>query len=1065
MRKAFFLLSALVLFAGAAFCQNRTITGRVVDDQGDPIAGASVRLKNTRTGVAADNNGNFRILAKTGDVLVISGAGLEQREVTVGDESNINVTVKRLAVENTAVVVTTGLGITRAQKTLGYSASTVQAKDLVVAKPISVVNGLTGKVSGLQVNTVNNGLFAPTRVTLRGNRSLTGNNTPLVVVDGTIYYNDINTLNPDDIADITVLKGSSASAIYGSDASNGVLVVTTKKGVKGAKPTLTFTTTTQIEILSYQLKMQNRFGSNGGEKFVDDFNDLSTYIPYENQSYGPEYNGAIVPIGRPVYDGSLYLTKYSALPNEKRKFFDRAPTEQNSLSYTAGDETSRFYLSMQDIYTRSTMPGDKGRRDVFRLGGSKTYGSFTATYSASYTYRNTNTTNTGTVYQMVMNTPAHIPITRFKDWRNDKFADLNGFYNDYFDNPYFDIDNYRNISTSDNLSGNMELGLKVWKWLNLKYRVAINNLANRFEYRQGVKAFSTYAKTDPRVIYSNYSGNGLDTVIEAPKYNVVTAAAPAFSNSNFTNFLLTSDFLATIDHKITKNLNMNLTLGTTYIDNKENGIGVQAAALFIPVYNINNISGTPTTGGGNFNAEANKLGLFSDIALSWKGWANLHASYRSDLDSRLSHSNRFIPYYDVDAAIVLSDVVNAIKNSKVLSFAKIRGAYSVTGNASALGGGSTFIAGGAYVINPVYGVASGFPFGNIGGYALSTSLANPNIKPETIIEREGAIELGFFKDRYTFKATYYSTNLSNGIVPASTSSASGFYSALLNAANVSTSGEEVELQATIIRKKNTTWKVGGNYTHFQNQVTSINGNLPSLQIGGNNGNAFAVVGQPYPMIETRDWVRDGDGHVIVDPISGNPSRNSQLTILGNATPKDILGITSTFTWKNLSLTATIDYRGGYKIFNSIGQYIDFTGISYVTAVTGRQRFVFPNSVTVDASGKSTPNTNIEVDDANFNFWPGLYRSVGANYVTSAAAWKLRELALSCDLPNKWYDKAKIIHKATFSISGRNLWMIRPKTNQWTDPEFNEDAGNDVGRNGTGQAPPTRIISATLSVSF
>jgi outer membrane receptor protein involved in Fe transport len=741
--------------------------------------------------------------------------------------------------------------------------------------------------------------------------------------------------------------------------------------------------------------------------------------------------------------------------------------KENSLikRLLPGDDNSRFYLSMQDIYSRSTMPGDKGRRDVFRVGGSRTMGAFNASYSASYTYRTTNTTNTGTVYQMVMNTPAHIPLTRFKDWRNDKFADVNGFYNDYFDNPYFDIDNYRNISTSHNLSGNIELNLKPWKWLNLKYRVAMTNVSSNYEYIQGIKAFSNYAKTDTRVIYSNPNGNGLDTVNEAPKFNVTTAAPAAYQASNSSNFLLTSDFLASIDKKITKNLNLNLTLGTTYIDNKIRGIGVQAASLFVPVYNINNIQGTPTTGGANYFAEANKLGLLSDMLLSWKGWANLHASYRSDLDSRLSHANRFIPYYDVDASIVLSDVVNFIKNSKVLSFAKIRGAYSVTGNASALGGGSQFIASGAYAINPIYIVSGSFPYGNVGGYVLNTSLANPNLKPETVTEKEVAMELGFFQNKYTLSATYYSTELTDGIVPASTSSASGFYSALLNAANVATSGEELELKANILRKKNITLNVNMNYSHFHNQVKSINGNLKSLQIGGNNGNAFAVVGQSYPVIETRDWVRDGDGHVIVDAISGNPSRNSALSILGNATPKDILGITPSFTYKNLTLTATIDYRGGYKIFNSIGQYIDFTGISYVTAVTGRQRFVFPNSVTVDASGKSTPNTNIEVDDANFNFWPGLYRSVGANYVTSASAWKLRELALAYDLPRKWYSATKVIQKATFSISGRNLFMLRPKTNEWTDPEFSEDAGNDVGRNGTGQAPPTRIFSATLSVSF
>src|SRR5258706_2831742 len=191
------------------------------------------------------------------------------------------------------------------------------------------------------------------------------------------------------------------------------------------------------------LKLQNRFGSNGGEAFVNDFNDLSTYIPYENQSYGPQYNGALVPLGRPVYDGSLLKVPYAGLKDEKKNFFNHGLTTQNNFSYSSGDDNGRFYLSLQDISSHATMPGDKGRRDVLRVGGSKTYGIFSANYSFSYTYKTTDYTNTGDVYQLVMNTPAHVPLTKLKDWRNDKFADVNGFYNDYFDNPYWDIDNIR----------------------------------------------------------------------------------------------------------------------------------------------------------------------------------------------------------------------------------------------------------------------------------------------------------------------------------------------------------------------------------------------------------------------------------------------------------------------------------------------------------------------------------------------------------------------------------------------------------------------------------------------
>jgi len=206
--------------------------------------------------------------------------------------------------------------------------------------------------------------------------------------------------------------------------------------------------------------------------------------------------------------------------------------------------------------------------------------------------------------------------------------------------------------------------------------------------------------------------------------------------------------------------------------------------------------------------------------------------------------------------------------------------------------------------------------------------------------------------------------------------------------------------------------------------------------------------------------------VIVDPVTGDPSIDPNLKVLGNASPTNILGITTSVTWKNFTFAATADYRSGYKIFNSIGEYMDFTGITTTTAATGRQRFVFPNSEYSTDGGKTyTPNSNVTVDDANFNFYPGQYERVGANYVISAAAWKLREVAITYALPRKILLPLKIVQGAAVTISGRNLLMIRPKTNVWTDPEFNDGTGNDLGRTSTNQAPPTRIFSGTLTITF
>ena len=1061
-----FMVMVVGLFA-AAIAQTKPITGKVVDKEGKPIEGASVKVKGHEGGAAANSEGNFTISAKQGDVLIISAVNFGSKQIKVGSLSNYSISLENSDAQLGEVVVTTGFGVQKQNKEVGYSTATVQSKDLIVAKPVSVANGLTGKVSGLQINTTNNGLFADTRITLRGNRSLTGNNQPLVVVDGAIFYNDISTLNPDDISQVNVLKGASASAIYGSDASNGVLLITTKKGSK-AKSTISVSSTVQFEQLAYMPKLQNEFGSNGGEKFVNDFNDLSAYIPYENQSYGPRFNGKIVPVGRPVADGSVLMVPYSARPNEKRDFFNTGNTTQNNISYSSGDENSKFYLSFQDVNSKAILPGDFGRRDVFRVGGAKKYGKFNADYSVSYTLKTTNTTNTGLVYELVMNTPAHVPLTTLKDWQHNKFADINGFYNDYFDNPYWVIDNQRSVTTDNNLTANVKFDLKPAKWLDISYRVALTSLSRKYEYKSSPKNYSNFALTSKNVIYANSSGNGYDTVSESPKYIAAQAGtagvSASYAQSGLSNFLLTSDFIISADKDISKDFNLKGTIGSSYIGNKINAISITAPSLVVPVYNVTNVSGLPNINGNGF-AEARKFGVFAEGTAGYKNLAFLHGAYRGDIDSRLSKDNRFIPYYDVDASLILSDLIPVITNNDVVNFAKVRAAHSVTGNASALANGSEYIAYGAYATTPTYGVGDGFPYGSTGGYTYSSTLTTSSLKPEQITENEIGLELGLLKNRVNLTLAAYKSELTDGIVLASTSSASGFYKSLVNAAHTKNTGIELELKTEVIKTTSLSWNLNFNYTHNESNVLSINGGLKSITVGTDNPNAFAVVNNPYPVIETRDWVRDAAGHVIVDPITGNPSRDPNLKIVGQASPKDIFGLTSSLTYKAFTFTITADYRTGHKIFNSIGNYMDFTGISATSASTHRQRFVFPNSVTVDANGKSTPNTSLLVDDANFNFWPGLYRSVGNNYITSAAALKLREVAIAYQLPQSFVKKTKVLQSATFTVSGRNLLMIRPKSNLWTDPEFSEGTGNDFGRTSENQAPPSRFYSATLSITF
>ncbi|SEO09866.1 SusC/RagA family TonB-linked outer membrane protein [Mucilaginibacter sp. OK283] len=1062
-------LCFLLLCLTQVHAQNRTVTGTVTaKDDGLPIPGVSVKIKGTSSGTQTNAAGKFSLSVSPGAVLSFSFIGYNTQDVAVGTKSTIEVVLLSANSQLNEVVVT-ALGIQRQAISVGYSTSKVTGKDITQAKPISVTNGLTGKVSGLQVTTTNNGLFAPTRVTLRGNRSLIGNNQPLYVVDGSIFYSDISTLNPEDIAETTVLKGSSASAVYGSDASNGVIVITTKHGAKGTSA-LTVSSTYQIEKVSYIPEYQTRFGANGGEgevfdfsKFVDEIDGHYNYYPYENQSYGPEFNGKLVPIGRPLPDGSSELVPYSAVKNQKKDFFDTGITTQHNFNFTSGEENGSFYMSGQDLHSKSIMPKDEGRRDVFRVGGDKKYGAFSTSYSVAYTYLTKNQTNTGAVYNDLIESPVNIPVKDLRD-PTSKYGNPDTYYNDYYISPGQIINESRYTLVENHIQANLQANLKVAKFLTLSYRTSLDNTSGRSEAKDAGRTYSDFTKNAETMIYPNNSG-GLDTVENdgaGHKY-AANDLLPSYGTSDYTNLLFSSDFLANYNFKLPADFKIDGTLGVAYLDNKVTATTVNQGSINFLPYNTQNLSSVPSL--SEYSLQARKLGYFGTATLGYKSYAFIHGSYRTDLDSRLSSKNKYIGYYDIDGSVVLSEIFKDIANNDYLNFVKVRYAHSKTGNASALSGGSQYIAFGAYRTIPTVGLAGGFPYSSTGisGYSLSGTIANPDIKPETVTEDEVGLDLGFLKDRLTLTASAYKSTTKDGIVTAQISRASGFTSALLNAANSENKGLELDLHGTVISSQAVKWTLGVNYTKQSSKVISIVSGVNELSLGGNT---FAVKNLPYAQIKGYDWNRDpATGKVIVDATTGLPVRASATQPLGNVNPTDLLGFTSSLSYKGFTLNLTIDYRSGYKIFNAIGSTLDHSGNGVTTTLTGRQRFVFPNSVYKDASGKYVDNTNILTQDGNYNFFPTTWLGVDANYVISAAAWKLREASLNYNFPKAWLRDVKFIKNVNVAVSGRNLLMFRPSTNKFTDPEFNDDTSNAVGRTTLNQAPPTRIISGTLAVTF
>ncbi len=1044
MRKIASLFTMLMLFSAFAFGQNRTISGTVTDETGAALPGTSVTIKTTRTGVSTDNNGQFRILAKTGDILVVTGAGLLTTEATVTAASTITIQVKRNVIVGTEVVVT-ALGRAQQTKELGYATTRVKAAELTAAKSVNLQNGLTGKVSGLNVQTVNNGVFADTRITLRGIRSLTGNNQPMLILDGVpISLTYLSSINPNDITDVNILKSASATAIYGPDGANGALVVTTKRGSK-AKPSVSVSHTVQVERVSYMPELQNQFGSGSSVTPLG----YGVYDPIENQCYGDEFDGSLRQIGRDGPNGEQYLTAYVALPKEKRKFWNTGLTNQTDLSFSTGD----FYLSAQNVLIQGIMPKDVNRRVSIHMAANKEYGKFKAGYSVNYTKGNYDVTAGSsfgngrdyTVYWNLINTPQQIPITRFKDWRNDYFSSPDGYFNDYYSNPYFMIDNFRARGRTEDIFGNFELNFKATNWLTFTYRLGTTISSTNQKATGGALQYGNFAKASGKSIAQ--SGD----------------LAAQVQDLTLNSSRLNSELFASIS-KTFGDFKIESLLGQSFREDNSRQINVGSDNLAFPeLFNIIGRKGDLTAGLTGENTFKSRLGrYFGKVSVGYNNWAFAEFTGSYDINSRLYNpyqadgfkQSKFF-YPGVSLSVLMSQAVPAIKNSKVVSYLKLRGAISKTGNVNL----------GTYSLENTYGLGGGFPYGSLVGYTSSNVVRLPNYTPEFVINKEVGFELGLFKNRVNIEATAYTQDNTDQIVQVAYSGATGFTGSLLNAASFVNKGIETDLKLTPLvklGKVSIDFKV--NYTYQTNKVSKIIEGVDQLGIG--NGN-YVIVGKPAYTFQLTDYVRDDQGRVIVNATTGLPTVDPTIHPFGHTQPNHLLGLNLNITWKNLSFSAVADYRAGAQIYTgNLGTGMDFSGISKRSGQNSRQPFIFPNSSYFDGT-KYVDNTSIYMISGGYNFWSqSVNQNANTNYLVSGDFWKIREVSLSYNLPAKFFGFAKnAIKGATFTISGRNLFMFLPKTNEWTDPEFSNTTGNAQGVSGLDNTPPTRIFGASLNIQL
>jgi TonB-linked SusC/RagA family outer membrane protein len=1021
-----------------SFAQEKTVTG-VVSDAIGPIPGANVVVKGTSRGVQTDVDGKFSIKANTGDVLIFSFVGMTETAVTVGASNAVNVKMQEGVVLGEVVV--TAYGIKRAPKELAYATKKIETKELVQAAPINAVTALAGKVSGLNIITKNNGVNPSTGIVLRGYKSITGSSSALIVIDGVVQASTaLNNLNPNDIASVNVLKSGNATVLFGSEGSNGALIVTTKQGSKNSKLDIQYNSSYTVEQIKYFPELQTTFGPG--------FNNQ--YDPIENTNWGPRFDGVPRRLGPILADGTYQVAPYSAVKNGRQDFFVDGVTLINGISMSGGDEKSTIYFSAQRTDVKGITPRDEYTKDNFRLNASRTHGNLKVSANISYYSDKTDVVGNGgyqnrPLFWSVLNTAANVNLTDYKDWTNNPFATPEGYYNEYYQNPYMIVDIARNTSKANRLVGNARLDYQFTDWLSASYSLTTTNFNRNI---RNTRAAVTY---NP-VLAPRRAAN-----------NTPASVADQYSGNNRIN----SDFLLKFDKELTENLKLNVVLGNRVSTYDETRVTVAANNLLIPgLYDPSVRTGELSNGSeaiydldasGNRNLKRRKVGYFADVNLGISKFLFLNGSYATDKSSTLGSS--WYDFYGFGASLSLTDAIPSIKGD-VLSFAKLSASYSKTGNGDTPTVGWT---------NELFSTPAGFPYGSTAGFALPLYSVNANITPEFTTNKEFGVELEFLKSRVKLGATYFISNATDQFLSAGTSTASGANIYRTNSGELQNKGLELDLNLTPIKTQNFEWNLGVNMSKIESEILSLSDGSDKVQVGLAAGDGavgiYAQVGASYPSLFGTAYTRDDQGRVIIDA-DGNPVVSSELKNLGSTTPDLILGFNSSVRYKNLTLSAVADYKTGHVYYNNLVDALEFTGSTQHSVSAGRLPFVFPNSSYEDPNNPGTyiSNTNVTTSDGGYEFWNGSYNAIKENYVVDASTFKLREVSLVYDFPAEMLPK-NFVKGVSFGIIARNVLMLRSAQNKYTDPEFTTDGQQVTGFGTQSQLPPTGSYGFKLDVKF
>jgi len=1010
------LLSLVLVFGmGQLMAQTKTVSGTVTAaSDGAPLPGVSILVQGTTNGTQTDFDGNYTIEVSEGDSLVFSYIGMSAQTIAVGEGNTINVVLMEDA-QQLGEVVVTALGIQRQKKALTYATQSVKTEEFTQARTVNVLEGLSGKVAGLSVTNGSQGVGSPTRVVLRGNRSIAGSSQPLYVVDGILIDGDISNLSPDNFEEIQVLRGANAAAIYGARAQNGAIIIRTKtgnRGTEGVSGSINLTGTVQDPI--FLMEYQNQYGQGAG----------GIYSANSVTSWGPRFDGAQVDHWSndpnfPLF-GQTYA--YQAQPDNVEDFFQLGHNLVTNLQVNINKEKSSTFLGYTYTDAAGIVPNNRlGRHNITARIVTDFNEKFTVDAKLDYIRDDfSNVLKTGEGFDNPLRYAYIVPRNiRSADLEHYQFINEAGntrqhFYAPGFNgagNPYWTANKVTNPRVDDRFIGLLSLKYDFTDNLSVLLRSALDRKNSSGEERWH---------------------NDTYTVAQDGRYRVTTTNSYHWNNEILINY----------NKQLSEDFKIDFNVGANHFRNRRERFEVDGEAFVVEnlfsLNNANDVRVIERTGLDAPRAVEEIQSVYGFGELSYKNAIFLNFSARNDWASTLPESDNSIFYPSVGLTTVISDLVEL---PEFMSFLKIRGSYAEVGNAT----------------DP-FSLDSQVEVENQ-TIRLSETLPSEDLRPENTQSIEIGLDVGFLNNKIRLDATWYRTNTTDQIFRVGASPASFAPERLINGGDIQNTGFEVVAGATIISNEDFSWNLDVNFATNQSEVIALaNSDSYTLTDFTDFIREYRLeVGSEFGDVYTRGFVRDEQGRITVGD-DGIPVTTTALdTKTANFNPDWLGGIRNTFRYKDFSLSTLIDIRQGGDVISFSEAILAGNGLMDYTA-NGRDQLIYDG---VDASGN--PNTIATTSEALWTRIGGRNNAVGEAFVRDASNIRLRELVLGYNFPESILDKT-FLTSANISFVGRNLFFISNSA-EIIDPEGVTSTGISAEGRESFSLPTTRTLGLSLNMGF